>query len=419
MRVGYLDCGSGASGDMLLAALIGAGWTDSALHDVVARLNIPVRLTISRVHRRGVPATRVEVLEEDPPHSRPYPALGRLLAESQIEESLRRSAMAVFARLAAVEAHVHAMPVEEVHLHELGGLDTVVDIVGVLAGFRALRVDRLIASPVNLGRGWVTIDHGTIPVPTPATAALVEGMPVYWAETEGELLTPTGAVLLATLVDAWGPLPPLRVERIGTGAGTADPPRANVLRLFIGEALGPLPAETPQPPAPPAVAAEMRGGIGPARPQAERLVVLETSIDDMNPQLYPHVTDLLLGAGALDVMTIPAVMKKGRPGHLLRVLAAPDLAQSLSQILLAETTTLGVRTYEVTRLAVGRRQLNVQTEYGIIPVKVAQDPSGILTMTPEFDACRAIAERHGVPVKQVIAAAQRAAAALEGPREGQ
>jgi pyridinium-3,5-bisthiocarboxylic acid mononucleotide nickel chelatase len=417
MHIGYLDCGSGASGDMLLAALLGAGWTDSALHDVVARLGIPVRLAISRVHRRGVPATRVEVLEEDPPHSRPYPALGRLLAESRIEASLRHSAMAVFARLAAVEAQVHATPVEEVHLHELGGLDTVVDIVGVLAGFRALRLDQLIASPVNLGRGWVTIEHGTVPVPAPATAALVEGMPVYSGETEGELLTPTGAVLLATLVNGWGPLPPLRIDRIGTGAGAADPPRANVLRLFVGEAVGTLPAETLQPPAPPAVAGETRERIGPARPQAERLVVLETSIDDMNPQLYPHVTDLLLGAGALDVMTIPAVMKKGRPGHLFRVLATPELAQTLSQILIAETTTLGVRIYEVTRLAVGRRRLDVETEYGVVPVKIAQDQSGALTMTPEFDACRAIAERHGVPVKQVIAAAQRAAAALERSSE--
>lgn len=399
---------------MLLAALLDAGWTESGLQDVVARLGVPVRLAVSRVHRRGVPATRVEVLEDDPPHSRPYPQLGRLLAKSRIEESLRRSAMAVFARLAAVEAEVHATPVEEVHLHELGGLDTLVDVVGVLAGFRVLRLDHLVASPVNLGRGWVTIRHGTVPVPPPATAALLEGMPVYSGETEGELLTPTGAVLLATLVNAWGPLPPLRLDRIGTGAGTDDPPRANVLRLFVGDALESPLSGLSQPHVPPVASREAGEEIGPARPQAERLVVLETSIDDMNPQLYPHVTDLLLAAGALDVMVIPAVMKKGRPGHLFRVLAAPDLAQTLFGILVAETTTLGVRTYEVTRLAVARRCVNVETEYGVVPIKVAEDSSGVLTMTPEFEACRVLAGHHGVPVKQVIAAAQRAAAALEG-----
>ncbi len=403
MRIGYLDCGSGASGDMLLAALLGAGWPESGLRDVLSGLGVPARITVSRVHRRGVPATRVEVREDDPPNSRPYPALGRMLAESRIEEPLRRSALAVFARLAAVEAKVHATPIEEVHLHELGGLDSVVDVVGVLAGFRALGLEHVVASPVNLGRGWVTIRHGTVPVPPPATAVLIEGMPVYSGETEGELLTPTGAVLLATLVNDWGPLPPLRLDRIGTGAGAADPPRANVLRLFVGEALE---SATPIP----SGSRQTHETIGPAHPRAERLVVLETSIDDMNPQLYPHVMDLLFDAGALDVMTIPAIMKKGRPGHLLRVLVEPDRTQALSQILIAETTTLGVRIYEVTRLAVGRRRVDVETEYGTVPVKIAADPSGVLTITPEFDACRAHAERLGVPVKQVIAAAQRAAA---------
>ncbi len=400
---------------MLLAALLGAGWSEDALRDVVARLRVPVTVAVSRVHRRGVPAMRVEVLEDEAPHSRPYPVLGRLLAESRIDESLRRSATAVFARLATVEAGVHAVPVEEVQLHELGGLDSLVDVVGVLAGFQALRLDHVVASPVNLGRGWVTIRHGTVPVPPPATAALVQGMPVYAGETEGELLTPTGAVLLATLVNAWGPLPPVRLERIGTGAGAADPPRANVLRLFVGTALGTPAVDRPHPRTPiPAALPQAREATGPAHPHAERLVVLETSIDDMNPQLYPHVTDALLAAGALDVMTIPAVMKKGRPGHLLRVLAAPDLAQMLFGILVAETTTLGVRMYEVTRLVVARRLVDVETEYGSIPIKIAEDPSGVLTMTPEFEACRALAKRHGVPVKRVIAAAQRAAAAVEG-----
>jgi uncharacterized protein (TIGR00299 family) protein len=331
-----------------------------------------------------------------------------VLAESRIDESLRRCAITVLERLAGVEAEVHRTPIEDVDLHELGGLDTLVDIVGVLAGFRALGLDHLTASSVNLGRGWVETRHGTVPVPAPATAALADGMPIYAGEVDGELLTPTGAVLLATLVCDWGPLPPLRLERVGTGAGAADPPRANVLRLFVGEgpeAVAPAGAVSPG----------ERRDIDPAGPHTERLVVLETSIDDMNPQLYPYVAARLTDAGALDVAIIPAVMKKGRPGHLLRVLAAPDRAQALCGILLAETTTLGVRTHEVTRIAARRRLVDVETEYGPIPVKIAEDASGILNTSPEFEACRALAERRGVPVKRVIAAAQRAAAALQDP----
>src|SRR5579864_3727172 len=408
MRIGYLDCASGASGDMLLGALLGAGWTEAALRDVVADLGVSVRVAISRVDRRGVPAARVEVLEDGPPHSRPYPVLARLLAESRIDRALATNAARVLERLAAVEAGVHASPIAEVHLHELGGLDTLVDVVGVLAGVRALALDRLVASPVNLGRGWVRTDHGIIPVPAPATAVLIEGMPVYAGEVEGELLTPTGAVLLGTLVSGWGPLPPMRLEGIGVGAGKADPPRANVLRLFVGEALGEaasIPSEAE------------RIDAGSADARVERLAVLETSIDDMNPQLFPHVEARLLAAGALDVMTFPAVMKKGRPGHLLRVLAIPDRVRALYGILLAETTTLGVRVYEVTRFSVGRRRVEVETEFGSVAVKVAEDLSGVLTMTPEFEVCRALAQQHGVPVKWVIAAAHRAAAVL-GERAG-
>jgi pyridinium-3,5-bisthiocarboxylic acid mononucleotide nickel chelatase len=407
MRIGYLDCASGASGDMLLGALVGAGWPEADLRDVAARLGVPLRVTVSRVDRQGVPAVRVEVREDDPPHARPYPALAEILARSRIEEPVREIASRILRRLAEVEAAVHATSVEEVPLHELGGLDTLVDCVGVTAGVRALGLERLVASPVNLGRGWIRIRHGEVPVPAPATAELLRGMPVYAGETEGELLTPTGAALLSTLVAGWGHLPPMRLDRIGAGAGQADPPRANVLRLFVGEALGDLPDH----PAP--ADEERRGRVGPPGPEIERLLLLETSIDDMSPQVFPHVTSRLLDAGALEVTTIPSVMKKGRPGHLLRVLAPPARARALTGILFAETTTIGVRTYEVTRLAAGRRMADVETEFGTVPVKIASDASGVLTVSPEFEACRLLAERHHVPVKRVLAAAARAAGNLE------
>lgn len=408
MRLGYLDCPSGASGDMLLGALVGAGWPEAALQQVVSDLGVPVRVTVARTARRGVPALRVEVVEDDPAHERLYPELAAILDGCRVAPAVRARAAGVLRRLAEVESQVHGVPVDRVHLHELGGLDTLVDVAGVLSGVEALAVDRIVASPVNIGRGWVRIKHGMVPVPAPATQALLEGIPVYAGEIEGEWLTPTGAALLRDLVDSWGPLPPMRLERIGTGAGRDDPERANVLRLFVGEAQEVHGEERGR--------AAPFGGVSPFgdASRTQRLVMLETSIDDMNPQLYPVVTARLVEAGALDVATVPAVMKKGRPGHLLRVLVSPERVGELTRILLAETTTLGVRAYEVARLAVDRRTVDVETEYGTVPVKVAGDSTGVLNATPEFEACRALADRRGVPVKQVIAAAQRAAATLAG-----
>lgn len=402
MRIGYLDCASGASGDMLLGALLGAGWEEASFRRVVASLRLPVRVRVNRVHRRGVPAIRVEVEEEDASHEpRPFSRLLELLGDAAIDAPVRDTATAVLERLAGVEADIHGIPVAQVHLHEMGGADTLVDVVGVLSGVRALDLDRIVASPVNIGRGWARIRHGTVPLPAPATAAFLAGMPVYATEAEGEWLTPTGAALLSTLVAGWGPLPPMRLTRIGTGAGRDDPAHANVLRLFTGDALddpGQAPRDT--------------ADAGPAVSRSERLVMLETAIDDMSPQLFPVVAERLQAEGALEVTILPALMKKGRPGHLLRVLAAPDRAQALSGIIFAETTTIGVRSYEVTRLAAGRRTAEVDTEFGSVPVKVAGDASGVLTVTPEFEACRALAERCRVPVKRVVAAAQRAAAVL-------
>jgi uncharacterized protein (TIGR00299 family) protein len=394
MRIAYLDCSSGASGNMLLAALLGAGWSQAALHRVAVDLGIPMAIHTTSVNRRGVPALHVDIRDEQPMADRPYPRLAELLAGSRIEEPVRSEAAAILRRIAEVESVIHGVPIDQVHLHELGGLDTLVDVVGVLAGMRALHIDRVVASPVNLGRGSISMSHGTVPAPAPATAAFLEGMPVYaGAEVEIELLTPTGAALLSRLVSEWGPLPPMRIERIGAGAGTDDPPHANVLRLFVGEAL-----ET------------ARGNA--AGPRTERLVMLEASIDDMNPQLLPHVMDRLFDAGALDVMVLPGVMKKGRPGHLVRVLASPESSHILRDLLLSETTTIGVRAHEVARHAAGRRTVNVQTEFGPVPVKVAYDAGGILNVSPEFDACRTLAERHRVPLKRVLAAAQQAAASL-------
>jgi pyridinium-3,5-bisthiocarboxylic acid mononucleotide nickel chelatase len=390
---------------MLLGALVGAGWPEAALRRVVADLGVPVRLTVTRAVRRGVPALRVEIVEDDPAHERLYPQLAAIVDGCRAAPEVRARAAGVLRRLAETESDVHGVPIDRVHLHELGGLDTIVDVVGVLTGVEALGLHRIVASPVAIGRGWVRISHGTVPVPAPATQALIPGMPVYAGETEGEWLTPTGAALLQEIVAGWGPLPPMRVERIGTGAGRDDPERANVLRLFVGETED-------------ASGVDDVAGPFAGVPGVERLTMLETSIDDMNPQLYPYVTERLIGAGALDVAAVPAVMKKGRPGQLLRVLARPEQARRLAEILFAETTTLGVRAYDVARLAAVRRIVEVETEFGTVPVKVALNGAAVVNAAPEFEACRVLAERRGVPVKQVIAAAQRAAGGARALREG-
>src|SRR5579859_697363 len=277
MRLGYLDCGSGASGDMLLGALVGAGWPEAALRQVVADLGVPVRLSVTPGVRRGVPALRVEVIEENPADERLYPQLAAILDGCRVAAPVRARAAGVLRRLAEVESQVHGVPVERVHLHELGGLDTLVDVVGVLAGVEALGLDRIVASPVTIGRGWVRIRHGVVPVPAPATQALLGGMPVSGGEIEGEWLTPTGAALLRELVSAWGPLPLMRVERVGAGAGRDDPERANVLRLFVGEALQTEEARDVRGRA--GVIVDGGGVFGDAA-RTERLVMLETSIDD-------------------------------------------------------------------------------------------------------------------------------------------
>jgi len=378
---------------MLLGALVGAGWPETALQQVVADLGVPVRVTVARAERRGVPALRVEVVEDDPEHERLYPQLAAILDGCGIAPPVRERAAGVLHRLAEVESQVHGVPVDRVHLHELGGLDTLVDVVGVLAGVEALALDRIVASPVNVGRGWVRIKHGVVPVPAPATQALLDGMPVYAGEVEGEWLTPTGAALLQTLVHSWGPLPPMRMERIGTGAGRDDPERANVLRLFVGEA---------------------QAGVSPFgdASHTERLVMLETSIDDMNPQLYPVVTARLIEAGALDVAAVPAVMKKGRPGHVLRVLVPPDRVRELTRILLAETTTLGVRVAPMRRLELEREERTVMVAGSPVRIKVGRLGERIVNVAPEHDDCVVVARETGRSVKSIWVGALAAAEQL-------
>ncbi|MDO9066478.1 MAG: nickel pincer cofactor biosynthesis protein LarC [Chloroflexota bacterium] len=389
MTIAYFDCIAGASGDMILGALLDAGLPESVLTEKLAALHLKgFALRCQPVLKCGIRATKADVIVADDAPERRLSDIQRILAESSLSSAVRERAGSIFRRLCEVEAGIHGTSMEEVHLHELGGLDTIVDVVGCLVGLEALGVDRIFCSPLPLGRGMSRGSHGRLPLPAPATVALLKGVPVTGTDIEMELVTPTGAALLATLAESFGQIPAMTITATGYGAGTRDLPIPNVLRLLLGEA------------------------ASPGRMDTQTLALLETNMDDMNPELYDYVMTRLFQAGALDVFLSPIQMKKNRPATLLHVLCRPEHAPVLTQIIFAETTTLGVRQMTVMRQALARSIQSLETPYGPIRVKVACLASGGAKAAPEYEDCRRAAEKHGIPLRQVYHAAERAAEAL-------
>ncbi|HWW95786.1 MAG TPA: nickel pincer cofactor biosynthesis protein LarC [Vicinamibacteria bacterium] len=381
-RIVYFDCASGASGDMLLGALVDLGLPLELLRAELARVPFAgYGVEAHRVHRAGLHATKVEVRVDagaGAGHRGLRDILG-LIERSDLEGAVKERVAALFRRLATAEAAVHGTEPEKVHFHEMGAIDSIVDIVGGVVGLAWLRADRYLSSPLNVGTGTVTMSHGTFPVPPPATAHLVRGAPVYGAG-EGELLTPTGALLVTDYASAYGPLPLMRPSGIGHGAGSRETPgRPNVLRLLVGEEGG--------------------GASG------DSVLVLETEIDDMSPQLLGPLGERLLGGGALDVYFTPIQMKKGRPGVLVTVLADPQRREAVEEILFAETTTLGVRRQAWERTVLDREVVPVSTPYGVIGVKVGRRGGRVYNAQPEFEDCLRAAQKGEVPLKEVWAAA--------------
>jgi pyridinium-3,5-bisthiocarboxylic acid mononucleotide nickel chelatase len=408
-RVAYFDCASGASGDMMLGALVDLGLPLDRLRAELAKLGLDAyRLEARKVDRAGMQATKVDVIvpvpeppaehlhdhdhshshdhDHDHPHDHghehPHRRLSeilRLIDRSGLEARVKHRASELFQRLGEAEAAVHGTDIEHVTFHEVGAVDSIVDVVGTVIGLSWLDVDRFAASPLNVGSGTVKIAHGEYPVPPPATLRLLAGVPVYGSGA-GELLTPTGALLVTGYASAYGPLPPLTVEGVGHGAGTRDTPaRPNVLRLIVGDE-----------------AASAGGG---------KVLVLEAEMDDMSPQLFGPLMDRLLGVGALDVFYTAVQMKKGRPGVLLTVIAEPVRRTAIEDLLFAETTTLGVRWHEWERTVLERDSVTVETEYGPISVKVGRRQGRVTNVQPEFDDCLARARAASRPVKEVWAAA--------------
>ncbi|MEO5616865.1 MAG: nickel pincer cofactor biosynthesis protein LarC [Candidatus Eisenbacteria bacterium] len=379
MKIAWFDCFAGISGDMTLGALVAAGWDPEALRSLPARLRLEgVSVSIEPARRGPFAATRVDVqvAEARQPH-RHLHHVAAILQSAELSPTVRARALAVFRRLAEAEAAVHGSTIERVHFHEVGAADALVDIVGAAEGLEALGVERVYSSAPRLGGGEVQSQHGLIPIPAPATALLLRGAPVELGPIPLELTTPTGAALLATLVESWERPPVFRILAVGAGAGARDPKELpNVLRVLIGEVEG---AGTPR----------------------REVAVLETALDDESPQYVAALIPRLLGEGALDAMVVPVTMKKGRPGLLLVVVAPPETAEALAALLMRESTTLGVRMRREERFELERRVDQVMTAHGSVALKVARLPDGGERAVPEFESLREVAERAGRPLREV------------------
>jgi len=378
--IAYLDCFSGVSGDMILGALVDAGLSLDDLRDDLSRLPLSgYEVTAESVAKGAIRGTQVSVKVEHQHLHRGLQEILDIISEAKLASDVAAAAEQAFRRLAEAESRVHGEPIDTIRFHEVGAVDAIVDIVGAFCGLHRLGVTEVHASPLPLGGGWVDAAHGRLPVPAPATVELLKGVPTYGGPVEAELVTPTGAAIVTTICRRFGPMPPMQVQKVGWGAGSRDLPHPNMLRILLGESV--------------------------ARLQEQRLVLVETNLDNMNPELLSHLMDRLFEAGALDVFYTPIVMKKSRPATLVSVLAEPVLSDALSRILFRETTTLGIRFREVSRRCLDREWRKVETEHGSIRVKIGRLGSEEVTAAPEYEDCLRAAQERGVPVKAVYEAA--------------
>ncbi|HEY1159500.1 MAG TPA: nickel pincer cofactor biosynthesis protein LarC [Terracidiphilus sp.] len=433
MRIGYLECFSGISGDMMLGALVDAGAPFAHLEETAAALNVGARLEMRKVSRGGLAATKVDVITPDQgapeparshsevehthdahshaehsyqahtnlshththaPH-RPLSAILAILRSAPLTETVKARSIRAFELLGEAEAAIHSIPIEDVHFHEVGAVDTIVDIVCAAAGAESLGVDRWFSSPLNVGSGTVVCRHGTLPVPAPATLALLGDAPIYAAGEPMERVTPTGAAVLRMLDVCYAPLPAMRIKSSGYGAGGRETPgQPNLLRLLVGD--------------------EEEAESAPT----ESIAVIETVIDDSNPQVLAYVSELLLDAGAWDVYRVAVQMKKGRTGVQLTVLCRPNLMPALRDLIFRETTTIGLHWRLENKLSLAREFATVQTPWGEVRIKIARWPSGkIVNASPEYEDCRLLAAGHAVPLKQVMQEAMRIFAATGTGKE--
>ena len=391
MKTLYFDCFAGASGDMILGAMVSAGVTPQALKQQLSLLNVQgYTIEFETVDRAGISATYARVQTAKEHSHRHLSDILKIIDDSSLSAVVKSRGRKIFSRLAEAEARVHNEPVEQVHFHEVGGLDAIIDVVGAAICFDLLGIERFVCSPLHVGSGTIDMDHGTFPVPPPAVAELLKQAPIYGTAIKGELVTPTGAAIITTVCDEYGPLPQMDLLKTGYGAGTREYENfPNVLRLFVGE--DHADAET-----------------------EERLWVIETNLDDMSSQYFGHVMERAFELGALDCYFTPVQMKKNRPGVLLSVLCRSRERELLMDALFAETTTLGIRFYEVNRRALERNVVRVETQYGPIDVKVARLNGIVINQMPEYEQCREAARKTNTPLRVVEDAVRMALQKMTG-----
>lgn len=393
--IAYLDCFSGASGDMILGALVDAGAPLDAIEEQLSCLGIPFELTITTVHRNGIRACQVDVSAPEGTWSvmRTYADALRLVQDTALRPDIAARAASTLGRLARAESLVHGVPIHNVHFHELDGVDTIVDVVGAAAGFAALGADVIISSPVASGTGMVPSRHGPLPLPAPAVLELLDGRAIYGRDVEAELVTPTGAAIVAEFATSFGKLPAMRISGWGYGAGSRELEIPNVLRLVLGD-----PLDAPA------------SGTALPVPEGTEDLLVEATIDDMNPEFYPFVLERLAAAGAVDGWVTPVIGKGGRPAQVLSVLVPPPAEVAVRDVLIAETSTLGVRVATVRRWMLPRRWVSVSIGGHEVRVKVGMRGDTPVNVAPEYADCAAAATALGRPVKEIYREALTAAA---------
>lgn len=381
MKIAYFDCFSGISGDMILGALIDAGLGIDKLIENLTKLNLKYKIISKKISKNGIAGTSVTIpsLQEDTPRT-PGQVI-KIINDSKLELEIKTLSKNIFTKLAKAEAKIHSNRKDSLHLHELGSIDTIIDIVGTVIGIKLLDIDEIYSSPLPVSRGYVKCAHGILPVPAPATAELLKGIPVYGSNISAELVTPTGAAIITTLAKSIGKLPEMNIDKIAYGAGKKELEIPNLLRVFIGTSVDEYIEDT--------------------------VIIVETNIDNMNPELYEYVITKLFDAGALDVYLTPVQMKKNRPGIILSSIVEEKDLNKIIETVFNETTSLGIRTYKVSRFKLRREERIINTKYGKIKIKIGKIGNTIKNIAPEYESCKKIAEKLNLPLKNIYSEVNR------------
>lgn len=391
MKIAYFDCFSGISGDMTVGALLDAGFKIETLEKELKKLGLTgYQLEVNKVLKKGISATQFKVKIKEEGVERRYKDILIILEKSKLDEEIKKETKKIFFNIAQAESKIHQKDIDRIHFHEIGGLDSIIDITSAVIGIKTLGIEEIHSSALPLGKGFVECSHGIIPVPAPATLELLKNIPTYSGGIESEMITPTGAAIISTLAKSFGERPLMKIERIGYGAGEKEFSIPNLLRVSIGEKI--LKDEN------------LKDGY-----VSDEAVLIETNIDDMNPEFYDYIMDRLFSQGALDVFLTPIQMKKNRPAHMLSIIVYEQDLKEILEVLFSESTTLGVRIREIKRLRLAQQNFIAETKYGKIRVKVGIFKGEIKNIAPEYEDCNKMAKQHQVPLKEIYEEAKKIA----------